>query len=429
MKTSKFSRQLFFSIILLFLLFAGAFLLYQARREKTFKIALLNQQLQDYNLALGDALLHMPLEEDALQHYLLAHYLPSMRLTILDAHGFVLFDNRTKAYPNLSDHRNRKEIQEALRTGSGYCLDRRSATVGDEYFYSATWIPAQELVIRSALPYDERLPLALKPDYRFLLYALVLMGLLLLVLYWFSRKVADIVAKAQDRESLALQKEMTQNISHELKTPLAGIRGYLETLQLHPDMPEQTRMQFVGRSLALSRRLADLLEDLGTLDRAEWTVRQEKLELAGIIRQVLLDTETDFSEKRMTVETRLPERIPFVGDGKLLYSLFRNLVDNALRYAGEGSHLRIEAQEEDRQWQFSVSDDGPGVPEESLSHLYERFYRTDKGRSRELGGTGLGLSIVYEAVRLHGGKIRAESVSPHGLRHRFILPRNESQPA
>ena len=188
-------------------------------------------------------------------------------------------------------------------------------------------------------------------------------------------------------------------------------------------------MQFVGRSLALSRRLADLLEDLGTLDRAEWTVRQEKLELAGIIRQVLLDTEADFSEKRMTVETRLPERIPFVGDGKLLYSLFRNLVDNALRYAGEGSHLRIEAQEEDRQWQFSVSDDGPGVPEESLSHLYERFYRTDKGRSRELGGTGLGLSIVYEAVRLHGGEIRAESVSPHGLRHRFILPRNESQPA
>ena len=421
MKTSKFSRQLFFSIILLFLLFAGAFLLYQTQREKTFKIALLDRQLQDYNTALGDALLHMPIEEDTLQSYLQTHSLPSLRLTILDAHGFVLFDNRTKEYPNLSDHRSRREIQDALRTGKGYCLDRRSVTVEGEYFYSATWIPAQELLVRSALPYDEHLPQTLKPDYTFLLYALALMLLLLAVLYGFSRKVAQIVAKAQDRESLALQKEMTQNISHELKTPVAGIRGYLETLHLHPDMPVQTQRQFIGRSLALSRRLAGLVEDLGTLDGAERELQHEKLDVADIIRQVLEDTEEDFSRNGMTVETDIPERIPLQGDGKLLYSLFRNLADNTLRYASAGSRLQVKAWADGARWQFSVSDDGPGVLEESLPHLYERFYRTDKGRSRELGGTGLGLSIVYEAVRLHGGEIWAEPVLPHGLRHRFFL--------
>ena len=79
------------------------------------------------------------------------------------------------------------------------------------------------------------------------------------------------------------------------------------------------------------------------------------------------------------------------------------------------------AQKEGKSWHFVFSDNGPGVPEESLPHLYERFFRTDKGRSRELGGTGLGLSIVREAVRLHGGDIRAHALTPHGLQHRFVL--------
>ena len=171
----------------------------------------------------------------------------------------------------------------------------------------------------------------------------------------------------------------------------------------------------------LSLSCAGLVEDLGTLDGAERELRHEKLDVADIIQQVLEDTEADFSRNGMTVETDIPERIPLQGDGKLLYSLFRNLADNTLRYASAGSRLQVKAWADGARWQFSVSDDGPGVPEESLPHLYERFYRTDKGRSRELGGTGLGLSIVYEAVRLHGGEIWAEPVLPHGLRHRFFL--------
>ena len=426
MKTSRFSHRLFFSIILLFLLFAGAFLVYQGKREKAFKIALLNQQLQDYNAALGDALQRIPLEEDAVQDYLDMHPIPSVRVTIMDSHGFVLFDNRTKEYPNLSDHRSRKEIREALSGGSGYCIDRQSITVDDEYFYSATWIPAQELIVRSALPYDDNLPLALKADYTFLLYALALMIVLVIVLYGFSRKVAGMVAKVQDQESLALQKELTQNISHELKTPLAGIRGYLETMNLHPDMPDETRRQYTERSLSLTRRLADLVDDLSTLDEAERDVLFEEVDVAEIISQVFQDTEEDFKEKKFSLHIDIPETIPIQGNRKLLYGLFRNLADNSLRYAGEGRTVSLQARPEGRKWHFVFSDDGPGVPQESLPHLYERFYRTDKGRSRELGGTGLGLSIVYEAVSIHGGEIHPEAASPHGLMHVFTLPRVNS---
>lgn len=418
---SQLSRQLFLSIISLFLLFAGAFLLYQNRREKAFKTTLLNQRLQDYNAALGEFLPSGAIEESAIEEYLLSHPVASLRLTLLDPHGFVLFDNQTQEYPNLSDHRSRKEIREALTAGSGYCIERRSITVDKEYFYSATYFPEKDLIIRSALPYDDHLPLLLKADYSFLWYAVLLMAALVLVLYVFSRKVAGNVSRKQDQESLELQKQLTQNISHELKTPLSGIRAYLETLHLHPEMPEETRAQFIERSWALSRRLADVTEDLSILDAAERVVLREELDVADILRQVLQDTEDGFREKRMFLETALPESIPLIGDRKLLYSLFRNLVDNSLRYAGEGSTVSVRAQKEGKAWQFSFSDNGPGVPEESLSHLYERFFRTDKGRSRELGGTGLGLSIVREAVRLHGGDIRACAVLPHGLQHNFTL--------
>lgn len=421
MKKLSFSSKLFLSIIALFLAFASCFLLYQARREKAFKIALLNRQLQDYNTALGDALQSMPLQEDSLAQYLRRHPLPALRLTIIDPRGYVLYDNCSKDYPYLSDHRDRKEIREALQDGSGYDLDRVSRTVEQEYFYSATYIPAQELIIRAALPYDDTLPKALKADSSFLWFAALLVLVLVVVLFRFTRKTSALLQQMQDRENLEMQRELTQNISHELKTPLSGIRAYLETLHEHPELPEETRRQFIDRSWALTRRITDLMEDLGTLDAAQRPIRRERLDLREIIGQVQEDSLGAFKEKQMLWECSLPETMPMTGDAKLLYGLFRNLTDNALRYAGEGSTVTLQAKKEGTFWQFSFADNGPGVPEDSLPHLYDRFFRTDKGRSREMGGTGLGLSIVREAVRLHGGTIRADNVPPHGLRHSFTL--------
>ena len=425
MSKPSLSTQLFVSIIALFLAFAGAFLLYQARREKAFKIALLNRQLQDYNAHLGEALGYTPLTEESVEKYLLAHPLEDLRVTILDPHGYVLFDNQTKAYPNLSDHRERKEIADALRTGSGYDLDRLSTTVEKEYFYSATFIPSQDLVIRSALPYDGSLPQALRADTSFLWYAAALMLLLIGVLYWYSRHTGSRIRARQDIESYALQKELTQNIAHELKTPVTGIRGYLETLEAHPEMPRETRERFLGRSLSLTRRLGTLIDDLSTLDALEGRGTQVQfapLDAAETIRTVIEESEEALREKKMQLDVQLPDAIPLSSDAKLLYSIFRNLMDNAINYAGEGTTISLAAQAENNFWHFCFADNGKGVPPESLPRLYDRFFRTDKGRSRELGGSGLGLSIVKEAIELHGGAIRAESVTPHGLRHRFTLP-------
>jgi signal transduction histidine kinase len=117
----------------------------------------------------------------------------------------------------------------------------------------------------------------------------------------------------------------------------------------------------------------------------------------------------------------VPETIPATGNAVLIYGIFRNLTDNAIFYAGEGSTVRIEATDLGKEWRFVFEDNGPGVPKEELPHLFERFYRLDKGRSRRLGGTGLGLAIVKNSVLVHGGKISVRNASPSGLRFEFTL--------
>lgn len=420
------STQLFFSFIVLFLLFVGGFIAFQEHREKKFKIALLNQQLQDYNINLGEELQLGPLTEEHLEQFIEAHPVPSLRVTVLDPRGYILFDNKTKEYPGLSDHSGRKEIREALATGSGYDLDRVSQTLDQEYFYSATLIPGQDLVVRTALPYDDDLPTRLKADYSYLWYAALLVLILSGLMFWLTRRTGSSIKSRQERESAALQKELTQNISHELKTPVAALKAYLETLDNEPGMAEDVRTKFIGRSLALSQRLASLVEDLSSLDRMDGTrsrALEDPVDVAAILHGIEEETAEAFASQKMYLELDIPDRIPLTGDRDLIYSIFKNLTDNALKYASEGATVKVSAWEEPHRWCFSFADDGPGVPEESLPRLFDRFYRVDKGRSRELGGTGLGLSIVKEAILLHGGEIKAMAAKPQGLRYEFFLSR------
>lgn len=424
MKKPSLSTHLFASFIVLFLLFAGGFLLFQERREKQFKIALLNQQLQDYNTNLGEELQNGPLTEEHLEQFISMHPVPSLRVTVLDTRGYILFDNMTKEYPGLSDHSGRKEIQEALTLGSGYDIDRVSQTLDQEYFYSATRIPGQELIVRTALPYDDALPAKLRADYSFLGYAAILVLVLSVLLYWLSRRTGSSIRQQQDKDSAALQKELTQNISHELKTPVAALKAYMETMEKEPQMQEEVRTKFIGRSLALTQRLASLVEDLSSLDALEALKRpafEDQVDIADIIRNVADEYAEMLAAKGFKLELNIPDCIPFKGHSDLIYGIFKNLTDNALKYAPDGSVVSIAAQENARSWGFIFADNGPGVPEESLPRLFDRFYRVDKGRSRELGGTGLGLSIVKEAVLLHGGDIKASVVKPHGLRYEFFL--------
>ncbi len=423
MRKPTLSNKLFFSIISLFLLFAGCFLLFQVRRERTFKKEILDQRLQDYNTYLGEAVGYPPLDSVELKEFLDSHTLENLHVRIVDSSGKVIFDSR---FSGVEDYDGGKEIAKARETGSGYKIDRELAAAGKDYFYSATLIPDKGLIIRSSLPYSGSLPSDLKPDKHYLWFAASVFAALACLIYIFSRLAGVLIERMEERDRVHLQKELTQNISHELKTPVAGVKAYLETMLNDPQMPPSVREQFTRCSFALAERLTALVEDLSSLDRMDGNgpaTVMEEIDILPLINQIVAETEASFSREKMTLLVDLPDKIPATCNKALAYSIFRNLFDNTLKYAGEGASVELRCSGEGETWKFVFSDTGPGVPRESLPLLFDRFYRVDKGRSRELGGTGLGLSIVKTAIELLGGSISASEVSPHGLAYTFTIPR------
>lgn len=238
----------------------------------------------------------------------------------------------------------------------------------------------------------------------------------------FEISISDITT---EEEQARLKRQLTQNIAHELKTPVSSIQGYLETLLNNPNMPAETAHTFLERSYAQSNRLTLLLRDISVLtrmDEAPDLMVKEYVDLSQLVKNILNEVALNIEEKQITVLNRLPENLKINGNSSLLYSIFRNLMDNAIAYAGIGITVTIECFREDENFYYlSFSDTGVGVAEEHLNRLFERFYRVDKGRSRKLGGTGLGLAIVKNAVLFHGGTIFAKNNVHKGLEFVFTL--------
>lgn len=232
----------------------------------------------------------------------------------------------------------------------------------------------------------------------------------------------------QEEEQARLKRQLTQNIAHELKTPVSSIQGYLETIISNPNIPQENVRVFLERSYAQSNRLTFLLRDISVLtrmDEAPELVEKEQVNLSKIVENILNEVALGLEEKHITVVNKLPSEVILTGSSSLLYSIFRNLTDNAIAYAGNDIQLTINCFREDEKfYYFSFSDTGVGVPEEHLNRLFERFYRVDKGRSRKLGGTGLGLAIVKNAVLFHGGTIFAKNMPKGGLEFVFTLKKD-----
>ncbi len=229
----------------------------------------------------------------------------------------------------------------------------------------------------------------------------------------------------QQEQETRLKRQLTQNIAHELKTPVSSIRGYMETI-LSTQMDDTRKQMFMERCYAQSKRLTDLLRDISMLNRLDESkdlYDTDKTDLQKIITEVINESQAALTEREMTVETRnLHAQMLINGNYSLLYSIFRNLTDNAIAYAGIGTKITIDCYlEDDKYYYFSFSDNGIGVPEEHLNRLFERFYRVDKGRSRKLGGTGLGLAIVKNAVLFHKGEIWVKNGASGGLNILFSL--------
>ena len=234
---------------------------------------------------------------------------------------------------------------------------------------------------------------------------------------------------AQDEEN-RLKRQLTQNISHELKTPVSSIQGYLETILSIPDLDPQKRQLFLERCFAQSKRLTYLLTDISLLNRMDESNSLfdiETVDVSHIIREIVSETQLDFDKKSITVKLiNIPPKALIAGNSSLLYSIFRNLFDNAGNYAGENIRVILNCYRQDSNYYyFSLADTGVGVAEEHLNRLFERFYRVDKGRARKIGGTGLGLAIVKNAVIFHKGEISAKNRPEGGLEFLFSLKINQ----
>ena len=482
-KISSVGKKLYFSVLTVFLVFAVSFIVFQQSREKQFKINTLTLKLANYNeLLMEDLLLSnsqgillsdsvdmvdsVRVAEAKLQEFVREHESKDLRVTLVKPDGTVVFDNMSKNYRHFANHAKREEIAEALKVGQGTSVERQSKTLKHDYFYVASYFPKAQLIVRTALPYNDDLAKSLQADQHYIWFAIFAIILLTVVLYRFTYRLGKNVSKltifaykADHNESLEvedlakfpddelgeiaeriikmykrvqttrkeqdiLKRQLTQNIAHELKTPVASIQGYLETILDNPHINEQTKEQFLQRCYAQSERLTSLLHDISTLNRLDDgsdMIDFEAVDITQLVADITKETALVRQERKMTFDNQLPERIVVKGNRSLLYSVFRNLTDNAIAYAGEGRTITLEAKEQGNKWHFIFRDNGQGVPPEHLARLFERFYRVDKGRSRKMGGTGLGLAIVKNAVLLHGGTIRVSNLPEGGLKFEFTI--------
>lgn len=235
-------------------------------------------------------------------------------------------------------------------------------------------------------------------------------------------------------EEKALQKrQMTNNINHELKTPIGVIKGYLDTICDTPDLDPEVRDHFISKARDHANRLVDLIADVSAITRLSEggdMINTENIDFHDLCYQLAHDINDSGALGHMEFICDVPIGTVVRCNATLMQGMLMNLAKNAANYSC-GTTCLIEClglSDDGLMYEFSFRDDGVGVPEDALPHLFERFYRVDSGRSRKNGGTGLGLPIVYNTVTAHGGSIYALNNPDGGLEFRFTLPRASRSP-
>ena len=434
---------------------------------------MLSAQLQLYNRQLLETIEDGHSYEEIIDTYKKPY--EDLRVSIITLSGAVVYDNMLPI-DSLDNHRNRPEVAEALKKGSGYHIGRQSSSDGREYFYSAT--RGDRVIVRTAIPYSASLREMLKAEWDYLGVMLAISITVSILAYFATRRLGKTIkrlnrfaAKAkkgesfneaepfpndelgsisnhivqlyaqwqqtikdrdiaheatmrEEQEKIHIKRELTNNINHELKTPVASIQVCLETLLSGIDLSEEKRQELIERCYANNERLRRLLGDVSLITRMEdgsQLIGKESVNINHIIDEIADELEIMPEEERFALHPDFPEQVIIEGNLSLIGSIFRNLTENAIAYSG-GKNIYISLVEnDDKMCKIRFEDDGCGVEEKQLSRLFERFYRIDKGRSRRMGGTGLGLAIVKHAVQFHGGTITATNNPNGGLRFEFTL--------
>lgn len=461
----SYPKRLFLWLLCYSLLLVGCFVAFQYHREKEFKSEQLNARLQGIN----EEILSDMRNGIEVPSHLISSF-PDLRVSIISPDGKVVYDNSLDT--NLAaNHLNRQEIIKARLNGEGYIVRRHSESTGENYFYSATR-GDNGFIVRTAVPYSVSLRGLLSADMGFIwimggmtlimcilgYFATRRVGMHILRLNRFAEKAergekiydsapfpddelgsisnhivrlyAGLQQAVADRErehksalheqaeKERIKKQLTNNINHELKTPISSIQVCLEILLSHDNLDNDKRTEFLQSCMTNAERLKHLLSDVAQITRMEdapESIAKEPLDLASIISETVSECEPIALSRGIRIDNEIKCTLPMQGNQSLLGSIFRNLIDNALSYSG-GSLVRIQLLTcSENKLVITVSDNGTGVPQEHLPRLFERFYRIDKGRSRAAGGTGLGLSIVKNAVLLHNGTISVDNRITGGL--------------
>lgn len=475
----SFHRQLFVMLIAFSWSIILCFIGFQYLREKQYKSDYLSLQLQLYNRYLLEAV-----EQDGEPHeaYIDTHQKPfdNLRISIITLSGKVVYDNMLPV-DSLDNHRMRPEVAAALKKGSGYHIGRQSTSDGLEYFYSAT--RGKGLIVRTAIPYSASLRELLQADWTFL-GVMISISLGMSVLAYFvtrrlgknmerlnrfaakaekgeafdeeepfpndelgsisnhivrlygqwqqtikDRDLAHEAALREEKEKIRIKRQLSNNINHELKTPVASIGVCLETLLSGIALTEEKRQELIERCYTHNERLRRLLNEVSLITRMEdgsALIGKEKIVINDMLEEIADELEIMSEEEGMHLHTDFHEEVVIEGNLSLIGSIFRNLTENAIAYS-EGKNIFISLiKNNETECCIRFEDDGVGVEEKQLPRLFERFYRVDKGRSRQKGGTGLGLSIVKHAVLFHGGSIVASNRPGGGLRFDFSLSKQSS---
>lgn len=419
----SYHKRLFIVIIVFLWSVIFCFIGFQYLREQQYKSDFLSAQLQLYNRHL----LEIVEEGQPYEEYIMTHNKPfdELRVTIITLSGAVIYDN-ILLIDSLDNHRDRPEVVQAMKNGSGYHIGRQSASDGREYFYSAT--KGERVIVRTAIPYSSSLDELLKADWNFLIVMISISIVMSVVAFFITRKLGKNIERIKryeaEQEKDILKRQLTNNINHELKTPVASIQVCLETLLSGISLSDEKRQELIERCYTHNERLRRLLNDVSLITRMEdgsALISKERIVVNDIIKEVADELEIMPKEERLNLHTDFDEQVVMEGNISLIGSIFRNLTENAIAYS-EGRNIYISLLENnDEECRISFEDDGKGVQEEQLPRLFERFYRVDKGRSRQKGGTGLGLAIVKHAVQFHGGTIKVSNRPDGGLRFEFSL--------
>ncbi|MEA1885875.1 MAG: ATP-binding protein [Bacteroidota bacterium] len=233
--------------------------------------------------------------------------------------------------------------------------------------------------------------------------------------------IKDVTKSEKNR---VLKQQLTSNIAHELRTPVTSIIGYLETL-LNADIDEEKRKLFMSRTRDQAMRLSELIDHISVLNKLEEGPGFYEIEnvliydvVMGVVDSMRMRLET----KGMKVKNDIAKNLRIRGNKILLHSIYQNLIENTINYAGENVNIHTELHyQDDNYYYFKYSNDGRGIPDQHIPRLFERFYRIDEGRSRKKGGTGLGLAIVKHAVQFHKGQISVKNIEGGGIEFLFSI--------